>query len=78
MNDGVGDVAAPAAADQDLGAGACRPLEQDDVDAGIGSLQENGRGQPGGAGADDGHVARGGNRAHQGKRDTGEDGGRSR
>ena len=36
-----------------------------------GALQEHRRRQSGGAGADDGHVARGGNLAHAGKFDTG-------
>ena len=61
-DDGIGDVAPRAAADEDLGAGPLRAVEQDDGAAGVQAPREDRGGQAGGAGADDGDVARTGGR----------------
>jgi hypothetical protein len=50
---GVGDVAARAAADQNLGAGTFGSLEQRDRARRVGAPRENRRSEPGGSGADD-------------------------
>jgi len=55
-HDGVRDVAARAAADQDLGSGLPRALEDEDGERRCVALGEDRRGKAGGSAADDGNI----------------------